>query len=50
VTYVLEGMRVLISDGWRWTEIGQALAAIAIMGAVSMGLCFAALRGRLKRG
>jgi ABC-2 type transport system permease protein len=50
VTYVLEGMRVLISEGWRWTEIGQALLAIGIMGAVSMSLCFAALRGRLKAG
>jgi ABC-2 type transport system permease protein len=50
VTYVLEGMRVLISEGWRWTEIGQALLAIGIMGAVSMSLCFAALRGRLKQG
>ena len=50
VTYVLEGMRSLISDGWDWTVLGQALLAIAIMGAVSMSLCFAALRGRVKRG
>ena len=50
VTYVLAGMRVLISDGWRWDVLGQAVLAIAIMGAVSMSLCFAALRGRVKRG
>ena len=50
VTYVLAGMRSLISEGWDWTVLGQALLAIAIMGAVSMSLCFAALRGRVKRG
>jgi len=50
VTYVLSGMRVLISSGWEWGEIGKAVLAIAIVGAVSMSLCFAALRGRLKRG
>ena len=41
VTYVLAGMRSLISDGWDWTVLGQALLAIGIMGAVSMSLCFA---------
>ena len=50
VTYLLEGMRSLISEGWQWDEIGKALLAIAAVGAVSMWLCFAALRGRLKRG
>ena len=50
VTYVLEGMRVLISKGWEWADLGQALLAIGIMGAISMSLCFAALRGRVKRG
>ena len=37
-------------DGWQWDELGKALLAIALVGAVSMSLCFAALRGRLKRG
>jgi ABC-2 type transport system permease protein len=50
VTYVLAGMRSLISDGWDWTVLGQALLAIGVMGAISMSLCFAALRGRVKRG
>ena len=50
VTYVLAGMRSLISGGWDWSVLGQALLAIGIMGAVSMSLCFAALRGRVKRG
>ncbi len=50
VTYLLEGMRSLITEGWQWGDIGQALFAIAALGVVSMWLCFAALRGRLKRG
>ena len=37
-------------EGWEWDELGQALLAIAIVGAVSMSLCFAALRGRIRRG
>jgi ABC-2 type transport system permease protein len=50
VTYVLEGLRALVYGGWQWDDIGKALLAIAIVGAVSMSLCFGALRGRVKRG
>jgi ABC-2 type transport system permease protein len=50
VTYVLEGQRSLVSSGWQWTSLGKALLAIAAVGAVSMSLCFAALRGRTRRG
>ena len=50
VTYMLAAMRSLILVGWDTTAIGQALLAIFLMGAVSMPLAFAALRGRLKRG
>jgi ABC-2 type transport system permease protein len=50
VTYLLEGLRSLIIEGWEWEEIGAALLAILIVGAVSMTLCFGALRGRIKRG
>jgi ABC-2 type transport system permease protein len=51
VTYLLEGMRsVVLVDGWQWGELAQALVAIAVVGGVSMSLCFAALRGRIKRG
>jgi ABC-2 type transport system permease protein len=49
VTYVLEGLRSLTMQGWRWTELGEALAAIAVVGAVSMTMCFAALRARVNR-
>jgi ABC-2 type transport system permease protein len=50
VTYLLEGLRALITDGWAWADIGAAFLAVAGVGAVSMGLALAALRGRVKRG
>ena len=50
VTYLLSGLRSLVlGNGWQWTQLGQALAAIALVGAISMTMCFAALRGRVKR-
>ncbi len=51
VTYLLEGLRSLVMDGgWQWGDLGAALVAVAVVGAVSMSLCFAALRGRVARG
>jgi ABC-2 type transport system permease protein len=50
VTYLLEGLRSLVSAGWEWDELGKALVAIAVLGGISMSLCFAALRGRIQRG
>ncbi|HEX6235878.1 MAG TPA: ABC transporter permease, partial [Acidimicrobiales bacterium] len=51
VTYLLEGLRSLVMDGgWQWGDLGAALLAVAVVGAVSMSLCFAALRGRVARG
>ena len=50
VTYLLDGLRSLVVDGWQWTALGKALLAIAVVGALSMSLCFAALRGRISRG
>lgn len=49
VTYLLDGLRSLTMVGWQWAEIAQALLAIAVVGAISMSLCFAALRGRVKQ-
>jgi len=49
VTYLLEGLRSLTMQGWEWTELGQALLATAILGTISMSLCFAALRGRVRQ-
>jgi ABC-2 type transport system permease protein len=51
VTYLLDGMRTLVmGDGWAWGELGQAVLAIAVVGTISTSLCFAALRGRVRRG
>jgi len=51
VTYLLDGMRTLVlGDGWAWADLGQAVLAIAVVGAISMTLCFAALRGRVRSG
>ena len=49
VTYLLGGLRALLMEGWEWTDLGQALVAIAVVGAISMTLCFGALRGRLRQ-
>jgi ABC-2 type transport system permease protein len=50
VTYLLGGLRSLVlGSGWQWGQLGQALVAIAVVGLISMTLCFAALRGRVKR-
>jgi ABC-2 type transport system permease protein len=50
VTYLLGGLRSLVlGSGWQWGQLGQALAAIALVGVVSMTMCFAALRGRVRQ-
>lgn len=50
VTYLLEGLRSLASSGWEWDELGKAVLAIVVLGALSMSMCFGALRGRTRRG
>jgi ABC-type polysaccharide/polyol phosphate export permease len=51
VTYLLAGLRsIVMGHGWQWGQLGQALLAIVIVGTVSMSMCFAALRGRIKSG
>jgi ABC-2 type transport system permease protein len=50
VTYVLEGLRSLVTGGWQWVALGKAWLAIAVVALVSMSLCLAALRGRTRRG
>jgi ABC-2 type transport system permease protein len=49
VTYLLAGLRSL-NEGWDVGELAKAMAAVLGMGAASMSLCFAALRGRTARG
>jgi len=48
VTYVLEGLRSLVMTGWDGGALLGAVAAIAIVGAVSIGLALAALRRRVR--
>ena len=48
-TYLLEGFRSLVSSGWAWDDLGKAMLAIAVLGSISMTMCFGALRGRTKR-
>jgi hypothetical protein len=51
VTYLLAGLRsIVMGNSWQWGQLGQALLAIAIVGVISMSMCFAALRGRIKSG
>jgi ABC-2 type transport system permease protein len=50
VTYLLEGLRSLVSVGWEAGDLARALLAVAIVATISMTMCFAALRGRLRRG
>ncbi len=49
VTYVLEGLRSLITDGWEWGELAKGLGAILAVTVVSFGLASAAMRGRIKQ-
>src|SRR4051812_34790705 len=49
VTYLLQGLRSLTMQGWRWGDLAQALLAVGVVGLLSMSLCFAALRGRLEQ-
>jgi ABC-2 type transport system permease protein len=50
VTYLLQGLRSLITEGWVWSDLAWALLAVVGVGVVSVGLALAALHGRVKRG
>lgn len=47
VTYVLEGLRSLIVDGWEWGELAKGLLCIGAVATVSFGLASLAMRGRV---
>lgn len=50
VTYILGGLRSLVlGHGWQPGQLAEAIAAIALVALISMTMCFAALRGRVKR-
>jgi ABC-2 type transport system permease protein len=46
VTYLLRGMRAIVSEGWELTPILQSLAAVVGVAVVTLTVAFAALRGR----
>jgi|tagenome__1003787_1003787.scaffolds.fasta_scaffold20911924_2 ABC-2 type transport system permease protein len=50
VTYVLAGLRSLITVGWDAQALGGALLAVVIVGVVSLALALTALRGRVSNG
>lgn len=49
VTYLLDGLRAIISVGWDWTALSKALASIFIILSLSFFFAFNALRGRVSR-
>jgi ABC-2 type transport system permease protein len=49
VTYLLAGLRSLVTSGWDGGALLKAIGCIAGLGVVSMSLALAALRGRIRR-
>jgi ABC-2 type transport system permease protein len=49
VTYLLAGLRSLVTSGWDGAALGKALACVAAVGLVSMSLALAALRSRVRQ-
>ncbi len=50
LTYILDAMRSLLSEGWDFVALGKGIAAILAVAVISQTLAFLALKGRLKRG
>jgi ABC-2 type transport system permease protein len=48
-TYVLDGLRSVVTEGWDATALWQCFAAIGVVAAFSMTLASLAMRGRLRR-
>ncbi|HLX89505.1 MAG TPA: ABC transporter permease [Acidimicrobiales bacterium] len=49
MTYILGGLRSLISTGWDPSALGQAVLAIGAFGILSISLALLALRGRVRQ-
>ena len=50
VTYLLEGMRSLLSQGWDVVAIGKGAAAIGGLGLVTFVMAFRSLARRVATG
>ena len=48
LAYLVDAMRVLMLDGWRWTVIGEGFAAAAAVGAATLPLALVAFRRSLR--
>ena len=48
VTYLLEGMRSLVLEGWQWDNLAGALASVLGLGALTVALALWALRTRTR--
>jgi ABC-2 type transport system permease protein len=49
ITYVLQGMRAVINQGWAWDTILLSYAVCLVTGAVTFAFCLYALRRRTSR-
>ena len=49
VTYLLDGLRAVISTGWDWAALSKAFTAIIVILTLSFLFAFTALRGRVSR-
>jgi ABC-2 type transport system permease protein len=49
VTYLLDGLRDIITVGWQWDTLGKALLAIAIVMTLSFSMALASLKYRVSR-
>ena len=49
VTYLLEALRSLITEGWNVGDLARGLGAITVVGMVSLSMALLALRGRARR-
>jgi ABC-2 type transport system permease protein len=50
VTYVLDGLRSLITEGWEFEPLAKGMAATLTLMAISFGLASLAMKGRVGRG
>jgi hypothetical protein len=50
LSFIVDGIRGPIIDGWDATEQLKAIASVVGIGALGLALCGLALRGRVRRG
>jgi ABC-2 type transport system permease protein len=50
VTYLLDALRSLSSEGWVVTDLAKAVLAVAVLAALSQTIAFLALRRRVDQG